>query len=366
LHLLVDSAKKVSYNLDSTKRVRVLKEVRRLLTSRQKLILKAIIERYIELGIPVGSKLLTDWPYLDYSSATIRYDMQMLEELGYLEKTHTSSGRIPSKLGYKYYLDKLLTRDDDVYSMFPMIDQVFESFENNKETAVKKAIDLLSELTNYTSIVLGPSEDLTKIKKVDYIEINSSEAVILIVTNKGHVQSQTFKIPANLPRGYFEKTLATFDSLLKNQYLKDAQRILKASFVEKNVIEYINYQENIINTFVDAFTKMSQEDVYLAGLGNMITESEIDNPEELRRLMHILDKKDLLKVIGKTNKLSFKIGREAEFMPTDRCTIISVPYAVNEDEFGTIALIGPLRMDYTKVIPLMEYIAKNITKLYKK
>ncbi len=337
-----------------------------MLTNRQKLILKAIVERYIELGIPVGSKLLTDWPYLDYSSATIRYDMQVLEELGYLEKTHTSSGRVPSKLGYRYYLDKLVTRDSNVNSMFPMIDKLFESYENDKEDAVKKAIDLLSEITNYTSVVLGPNEDLTKIRKVDFIEINSKEAVILVVTDKGHVQSQIFNIPNNLSIEYFKKTIDTLDGLLKNQYLKNAKRILKAAFMEENVIEYIKYQDQIIDTFITAFTKMTKEDVYLAGLGNMITESEIENPEELRRLMQVLDQKELLKVIGNTNKLSFKIGREAEFMPTDRCTIISVPYALNEEEYGTIALIGPLRMDYTKVIPLMEYIAKNITKLYKK
>ncbi len=337
-----------------------------MLTNRQKLILKAIIELYIELGIPIGSKLLTDWPYLDYSSATIRYDMQMLEELGYLEKTHTSSGRVPSKLGYRYYLDKLVTRDSKVNTMFPMIDKIFDKFEHNKQDTVKKAIDLLSEITNYTSMVLGPSEDSTIIKKVDFIEINHKEAVILVVTNRGHVQSQVFKVPEELSIEYFKKTIETLDSLLKNQYLKNATRILKGVFVEENIIEYINYQEQIIDTFVNAFAKMSKEDVYLAGLGNMITESEIENPEELKRVMQILDKRDFLKVIGNTNRLSFKIGREAEFMPTDRCTIISVPYAVNEEEFGTIALIGPMRMDYTKVIPLMEYIAKNITKLYKK
>ncbi|MFA5720503.1 MAG: heat-inducible transcriptional repressor HrcA [Acholeplasmataceae bacterium] len=335
-----------------------------MITNRQKLILKAIIEIYMETGLPVGSKILTDWPYLDYSSATIRYDMQVLEEYGYLEKTHTSSGRIPSKLGYRYYLDNLVTRDSNIDSIFPMIDQLFEH-ERNKETTVKQAIDLLSELTSYTSIILGPNEDLTRIKKIDFVHINENEAVILIVTDKGHVQSQTFKI-----NGYgseqFKETINTLDDLLRNKYLKDAKEILSRSFMTDDVIGYMRYQDQIIDAFVRAFTKMSEEDVYLAGLGNMITQSEIEDPEELRRLLHILDRKDVLKVIGRTNKLSFKIGREAEFMPTDRCTIISVPYAVSDEEMGTIAIIGPTRMDYAKVIPLMEYIAKNITKLYKK
>ena len=131
-----------------------------MLTNRQKLILKAIIEIYVETGEPVGSKLLTDWPYLGYSSATIRYDMQVLEESGYLEKTHTSSGRVPSRLGYRYYLDNLVTRDSNVNTVFPMIDSLFER-ETSKDVIVKRAIDLLSELTNYTSVILGPNEDLT-------------------------------------------------------------------------------------------------------------------------------------------------------------------------------------------------------------
>ena len=335
-----------------------------MITNRQKLILKAIIEIYVETGQPVGSKILTDWPYLEYSSATIRYDMAVLEDEGFLEKTHTSSGRVPSKLGYRFYLDNLVTRDSNIDSIFPMIDKVFER-ENNKETVVRQAIDLLSKLTSYTSVILGPNEDLTRIKKIDFVGINEHEAVILIVTDKGHVQSQTVKLNS-YPVEQFRNTIQTLDEVLRNQYLKDAKTILSRDFIKEDLIGFMEYQDKIVDVFVRAFTKMSEEDIYLSGLGNMITQSEIEDPEELRRVLHVLDRKDIVKVIGRTNKLSFKIGREAEFMPTDRCTIISVPYAVSEDETGTIAIIGPTRMDYAKVIPLMEYIAKNITKLYKK
>lgn len=337
-----------------------------MLTNRQKLILKAIIEVYVDTGMPVGSKVLTDWPYLDYSSATLRYDMQLLESLGYLEKTHTSSGRVPSSKGFRYYLENLVTRDSEINQVFPMIDKVFQAHEGSRERAVKTAIDLLSELTSYTSVVLGPSEAFTKILKVDYVSLSEKEAVIIIVTNRGHVQSQVFNLPEGISKKDFEKTINTLDELLKGQYLKDAKMILNRTFTHDNVIDYMVYQDKILDAFVHAFTKMSEEDIYLSGLGNMITQSEIEDPEQLKRLFTILDQKDVFKVIGNTNKLSFRIGREVEFMPTDRCTIISVPYSISEEEYGTIALIGPTRMDYTKVIPLMEYIAKNIAKLYKK
>ena len=97
-----------------------------MLSNRQKLILKAIVEEYVESNEPVGSKVLTEKPYLDFSSATIRYDMQDLEENGYLEKTHTSSGRVPSQKGYRYYVDNLVTRDDEIATIYPLIDELFE------------------------------------------------------------------------------------------------------------------------------------------------------------------------------------------------------------------------------------------------
>lgn len=337
-----------------------------MLTNRQKLILKAIIEAYVNEGIPVGSKALTDKPYLGFSSATLRYDMAKLEELGFLEKTHTSSGRIPSNLGYRYYVENLVTRDDNVKEVFPIIDRIFMEFENNKEIAVKEAINLLSELTNYTSMVLGPNELLARIKKIDFIPLYNQEAVVLIVTDKGHVQSETVQIPEHISLLDFKKIISSLNDLLENQFVKDAKRILKNAFMEENVMEYMDYQERIIDTVVNAFRQMSEENVYLTGMGNMLVQPEFNDINQIKDLMYMLDRKELLKLVGRTNKLSVKIGKEADYMPTDTCTIISVPYTVTEEDTGTIAIIGPTRMDYSKVIPLMEYIAKNIAKLYKK
>jgi len=337
-----------------------------VLSNRQKLILKAIIETYVSEGIPVGSKALTDKPYLNFSSATLRYDMAKLEELGFLEKTHTSSGRIPSNLGYRYYVENLVTRDDDIKQIFPMIDQLFSEYENNREYALKEAINLLSELTNYTSMVLGPNDVFARIKKVDFIPLTNHEAVVLIVTDKGHVQSETVAIPEQLSLEDFKKIISSLNDLLENQLVKDAKRILKNTYTEENIIEYMDYQERLVDTFVNAFKHMSDQNIYLTGMGHMLVQPEFGDVNQLKELMYMLDRKELAKLIGHTNKLSVRIGREASFMPTDTCSIISVPYYVTDEDQGTIAIIGPTRMDYSKVIPLMEYIAKNIAKMYKK
>ena len=137
-----------------------------MLSDRQKLILKAIIEDYVTSNEPVGSKALTEKPYLDFSSATIRYDMQDLEEKGYLEKTHTSSGRIPSQTGYRYYVDHLIIRDEQVLEYFKYLDEILDNKKLAKEDALKKLADFLSELTGYYTIILGSSADFAKVKKM--------------------------------------------------------------------------------------------------------------------------------------------------------------------------------------------------------
>ena len=194
-----------------------------MITSRQKLILKAIIEAFVKDAQPVGSKALTQMPYLDFSSATLRYDMAQLEELGYLEKTHTSSGRVPSELGYRYYVEHLVTRDADVVDSFPLIDQIFLKNKLAREQAVEEAIHLLSELTNYTAMAVGPSSNQNTIKKIDFIPLSESDAVILIVTDQGHVQHQNISVPEGINISELKDIIKTLDELLRNRLIKDAE-----------------------------------------------------------------------------------------------------------------------------------------------
>src|SRR5690554_2550357 len=154
-----------------------------MLSSRQKLILKAIIDIHSETGEPVGSKTLMELPYLNYSSATLRYDMAVLEELGYLEKTHTSSGRIPSERGYRYYVEHLVTRDNKITEVFPLIDEVFSKKALGREHRIKEALKLLTDLTNYTAVAVGPDILQSHIKRIEMVPLGLKDAVMLIVTD---------------------------------------------------------------------------------------------------------------------------------------------------------------------------------------
>ncbi|HHT98820.1 MAG TPA: heat-inducible transcription repressor HrcA [Acholeplasma sp.] len=337
-----------------------------MLSSRQKLILKAVIETYVKDAVPVGSKYLTQLPHLNFSSATIRYDMQVLEELGFLEKTHTSSGRIPSEKGYRYYVDHLFTRNEDVVDTFPLIDKVFDRHKLARERAVEEAIRLLSDLTNYTALAVGPSGEDSIIKRIDFIPLSDKEAVILIVTDKGQVQHQNIRIPEEITMSHIKEVITTLDDLLKDKYLEDASKILQLTFAKKEVMNLMEYQVQLIDSFISAFSKFAEENFYLSGLTNVFDEPEFTNVKRVKQFVDMLDRRELIKLIGKNERLTVKFASDIEVMPLANTTVISIPYRISETEHGTIAVLGPTRMEYSRVIPLLEYIASNIGKLYKK
>jgi heat-inducible transcriptional repressor len=337
-----------------------------LLTSRQKLILKAIVEAYVKDALPVGSKYLTQLPYLKFSSATLRYDMAILEELGFLEKTHTSSGRVPSELGYRYYVEHLVTRDSHVTESFPLIDEIFIQNKLAKEQAIKEAISLLSDLTNYTAMAVGPNGSRNKIKRIDFVPVGDSEAVILIVTDQGHVQHQNITIPESADISNVKEVIKSLDELLRNRTIEEAKAILENTFAKQEIENYMTYQTQILDSFIRAFAKFAEDNFYLSGMTNVFEQPEFQNIKNIKSFVDMLDRRDILKLIGDEESLSIRFGSDLRLVPMDNCTVISIPYRVSEHEHGTIAVVGPTRMEYNKVIPLVEYIASNLAKLYKK
>lgn len=337
-----------------------------MLTDRQKLILKAIVEEYVATAIPVSSSSLTKKPYLGFSSALIRLEMATLEELGYLEKTHTSSGRVPSEKGYKYYVDYLVTRDESVTEDFPLIDEIFRKREIEKEQAIKEAINLLSELTNYTSLVVGSSEKML-VKKIDCIPLSERDAVILIVTSDGHIQNQTITIPDGMSINDLKEVVSSLNELLVDVPINRVESILNNKCAEIEIKNFMEFHEKLIDTFIEAFQRLANDNFYYSGMTNVLEQPEFNDINKARHFIRALEDDSLLKLVDNTeNGLRVQIGIENEIISMDDCTIISVPYQISDDEVGKVAVIGPTRMQYKKVIPLVEYIAKNMSKLYKK
>ncbi len=335
-----------------------------MLSDRQKLILKAIIEDYVSNNEPVGSKALTEKPYLDFSSATIRYDMQDLEENGYLEKTHTSSGRIPSEAGYRYYVDNLIIRDDAVLEYFKYLDEIFDDKNLSKEDALQKLAHFLSELTGYYSIILGSSADFAKVLKMEIVPLSNKEAVMLIVTNTGQVQSQRITIPDGYNQDDLLRIIQLFDNAMYDHSVFEIKEILSKEAAKPRIRQMVDFRDDMLNFMIKGFTRFSNTETYEAGLSLLFNQPEFQDYQIMQKILRAIDA-DAIRDFAQigNNNLKVYIGRE-NTKGLDNCSIVTIPYYIGDNEYGTLIIVGPTRMNYRGVIPLLEYVAKSMPKLY--
>jgi len=333
------------------------KEGDNLISERQERLLKLIVEDYIKTAHPVSSKALCE--QLNCSSATVRAEMFLLEEDGFLEKTHTSSGRIPSEKGYRYYVDNIMEpkelNGEDVLKLQTII--------TNKSLvvtdAITKSMEIVSELTNYTAIVLGKHSKDNLVTKIEVIPIDSNNLVAIIVTNKGHTEHTQVHIEENVPMNEIKQTIDLINKLIVGISLDNVGSVLEFK-VKPIISEYVKNHEILYNAFYTAFVDFTnaKEEVRMAGTKNILMQPEFDDVSKIRDIINKFEDKELVKNIEEQdNGINIYIGSENNF--DDNVTIIKTKYNVNGEE-GTIALIGPKRMEYDKVIPLLNYIKENI------
>ncbi|MDE5978043.1 MAG: heat-inducible transcriptional repressor HrcA [Turicibacter sp.] len=340
-----------------------------MLTERQILVLKAIVEEFIHTAQPVGSRILSKKEELSFSAATIRNDMAELEDLGFIEKTHTSSGRVPSQQGYRYYVDFILNQEPlETTSEVGIFRQLLDQKQFERETTIKEAVNLLSNLTNYTSILLGPSRDYSRVKKIQFVPISERQAVLVLITSQGHVESRTITLPANIDVHQMERIIKTLDELLVGEYIGQVQDKLTESF-EHQLHEFISYKEEIMYSVVQLLTQsLNKHNYLLSGKSNILKQPEFNDLDKAYHLFNMIEADEIVKVIEaeqEGHQLTVKIGQENEIKAMENCTLITVPYQISDHEFGKIAVLGPTRMEYRKIIPLLEQVAHIMSDLYK-
>ena len=326
-----------------------------MLTTRQEKILELIVREYIKTARPVGSKLLCH--ELKCSSATIRNEMATLEDLNYLEKTHVSSGRVPSEKGYRYYVDNLMQLNtingEDLLKL-----QII--FNNNKieiNSCLKKSLEIVAEMTDCTSIVLGSKANLNRLKKVEVLPLSENSLLAIIVTDKGHVEHRNMNIN-NIPVEEIEKSVALINKLLIGTPIDEINQ--KLEFEVKPVInQYVKQYEAIYSAFYQVFNDFTMDNVSIVGKNNMLNQPEFNNVEKIKSLYNKLDSQEVLNdIYAENNDISIYIGKESKV--DDDVTVIKTKYKTGNDE-GTIAIIGPKRMDYERIVSMLEYIKENIS-----
>lgn len=327
-----------------------------MLTKRQENILKLIVMKYIELAKPVSSNLICK--KLKCSSATVRNEMVELENLGLLEKTHTSSGRVPSEAGYRYYVDHLMQPKEMNGEEMLKLQIIFKNQNLVLSDCLKKSLQLISDMTNYTSIVLGKASHENQLKEINVVPLDKENMIIIVITDKGHVEHKAVTIK-DVSLEEVKKTVSLINDLIVGTPIDEVSS--KLEFEIKPIIgRYVKEHEIIYNTFYQVFQEFSHQNVDVVGRNNMLKQPEFNNVDKIKEILTKLDDENLLANIeADNNDIKVYIGKENNL--DDDVTIIKTNYHTPSEE-GTIAVVGPKRMDYDRVVALLEYIKSNIEK----
>lgn len=327
-----------------------------MITDRQERLLKLIIEEYMKTAIPVSSKSLADT--MDCSSATIRNEMSSLEEVGLLEKTHISSGRIPSSRGYRYYVDNIMKPEELTDEEREKIETLFANNSLALNDVVSKSIEIISEITNYTAVVLGNASLNNKVAKIEVIPISPTKMVAIVITDKGHVENRNVVLDEDVSKEEIKITVDLINKLIVGVPIGEVSNVLE--YEMKPIIDqYIKRHEVLYNAFYNAFSDFAHDTmVKMSGTKNILMYPEFDDTNKMRQILNKFEDDDIVRNICDDKRDStIYIGEESDF--DEDVSIIKTTYHKDGEE-GTIAIIGPKRMNYGKASALLDYIKGNI------
>ncbi len=326
------------------------------MNDRQKKLLKEIVEAYIKDARPVGSKILTD--KMKVSSATIRNEMSELEELGYLEKTHISSGRVPSSKGYKYYVENIMKpkelSEKDMYKLTT----IFSNTNLSLNDAIKECMEIITDLTNYTSIVLGKESDNNTLKQLNIIPIDDHKVVALVVVSNGHVENKQVILPENVNVDEVVKASEIINKQLIGTPISEVSSKMEFE-VKPRIAQIIKEYESVYSMFRNVFSDFAEKNsnYFYNGISNMLKQPEFEK-DKIQNIIEKLEDYEMVKKIESNDDgVSIYIGEDNEF--DKDVTVVKTSYKADGEE-GTLAIIGPQRMEYDKVVTLLNFIKSQI------
>lgn len=326
-----------------------------MISERQKKILKVIVEEYIKTAKPVSSSHICN--ELKCSSATIRNEMVYLDELGYLEKNHFASGRIPSEEGYKYYVDYLMKPKEMTGEDMLKLQTIFSNQSLALSDTIRKSIEIISEITNYTSIVLGSKASVNRLKQVEVVPLEENKILTMVITDKGVVEHKNLFLPSSISTEDVKKTVDLINRLLVGTPINEVSEKLEYE-IKPIISKYVKQHEVLYNAFYDAFHEFTESptDIHFVGKNNFLKQPEFSNVDKVKE---ILSKFEDVNVISEeeNNGINIYIGSDSEI--SDDMAVIKTKYNFNGEE-GTIAIVGPKRMEYDKVVSLLDYVKSNL------
>ena len=333
-----------------------------MLTLRQTEIFRSIVDEFVSTAEPVGSKTLMNKYNINYSSATIRNEMAELESLGLIEKTHTSSGRIPSTMGYRYYVEYLMVAQDSQGFEVAIQSLVDDSYAN-VEDAIKNASDIISEMTNMTSIVLGPDANEQTLEHIKLFPMDEKSAVAVFITDSGHTENKVFRFSDKVSLDDIESTTEIMNNRLKGTKIKDI--VSKMNSIKPILAGVVTNHRVIYNAFLAAFTKFASEKVYFSGEKNMFYQPDFADLDKIKSIMMMMDDPSIWRGISKGEAdLFLQTSDKSELAWIDDLAVVSTSLRISGSESAKLMLVGPSRMDYRKIISLIELLSDSLEMIY--
>jgi len=328
------------------------------LDNRKKRILQAIVNEYINTIEPVSSNSLITKYGLNCSSATVRNDMADLEKEGFLEKTHISSGRVPSNKGYRFYVDKLLNDNNLNINEIKYINSKLENKINEMEEITKIATNTISEVTHYTTISIEPNVANQRIQEVKFVLLGSRLLMAIILTETGTIKETIIKFDKDITQDQADTLQVIFNNKLRGKTLSSINVPM-----EQYIMNEMNYRLDVIKPIVEQMNKVLNDEskVYMKGAEQALDNPEFKSNEIAKRFLGLLDSQDLIiDLLENDNDYNIYIGNEVNGL--NDFSLITFKNKVNGKDLGTIGILGPKRMDYSKVVSVLKYINKELNK----
>ncbi|WP_031513239.1 heat-inducible transcriptional repressor HrcA [Desulfofalx alkaliphila] len=339
-----------------------------VMDDRKKKILLAIIHDYISTAEPVGSRTISKKYKLGVSPATVRNDMADLEELGFIEQPHTSAGRIPSDLGYRYYVDYLMEKEQLTERQQQLINESYSSKSQEIGRIIYRTGQLLTRLTNYPSMVMAPQVADYTIKYVQLVSMSPTQAMVIVVLDTGAVQHQMIEVAENITQADLEQISSVLNAKLSG---------VNPEHIKMTIMKEIYFELSKYRYFLDValgplenLRGETKDKIYLGGVYNILNQPEFHNIEKLKTLLSLLEKEQLLQEIltdsSSDSDVSVRIGVENSYDQIKDCTMVTATYHMGDRLVGTLGVLGPTRMEYAKVISVVEHLANILNQTMSK
>ncbi len=336
------------------------------LTDRKKLILRAVVEAHIQDGEPVGSKALLESGELSCSSATVRNEMAELEALGYLQQPHTSSGRIPTEQGYRFYVDTLAKEYNETSADIDSIKNSLDAKQTELDKILRQASRLASTLTNYTGLALKPRPELDAFRRYECVYINERSFLLVMIAEDGRTKTKTIRVPFDIIPEDAQSITEALNSMIAGVSVTQITVPMMLR-MEKSVRQGARIISPIIKGIYESLSESDQGDITIEGFDNLLGYPEYAEKESLQGLLTLGNHKDkLLDLISENDDnddVHIFIGSENVVDSMSNSSLIYKTVKVEGRVVGAVGVIGPRRMEYSKVIATVENLAKGVSEI---